>query len=147
MCVGGESFERTALTVPGVAVLRIRSSERFCDASALRQVDRSVWSTCIDAALEYVRLARDLHSGPTASNIMLAATQGTHESQLAFRWNSEQQVPTYLHTPVWQRSRQCRGVAAQLSAGRPLHACMAAAAWVPRLRACRMDTAPTSRVA
>ena len=145
MCLEGESFVRTALTAPAVILLRVRSSERFCDAPARRQVDRSVWSTCVDAALEYVRLARDLHAGPTASNIMLAATQGTHESQLAFRWNSEQQVSTC--TRPSGSARASRGWAAQLSAVGLLHACMAAAAWVPRLRACRMDTAPTSRVA
>lgn len=61
--------------------------------NAIGQVDRTVWSTCVEAALEYVRMERDLHPGPTASNIMLAAAEGTHESQLAFRWNDEQQVP------------------------------------------------------
>ena len=46
----------------------------------------------MEAALEYVRLTRDLHAGPTWSNIMVAAAPGLVGPSLAFRWNAEQQV-------------------------------------------------------
>ena len=58
------------------------------------QVGRTIWSSCVEAALEYVRLVNDLYShspGTRLSNIMLAAAgQADSEATLVYKWGSEQ---------------------------------------------------------
>ena len=57
-------------------------------------VARTVWSSCVEAALEYVRILHDVRARGAhspRSNIMLAAAGGPSEAALAFRWGDEQQ--------------------------------------------------------
>ena len=53
------------------------------------KVGKTVWSSCVEAALEYVRLILDLHCGSARSNIMLATSDQASEPVLAFDWSGD----------------------------------------------------------
>ena len=75
-------------------LVRATWKHTFARKCNLMQVGRTIWSSCVEAALEYVRLVNDLYShspGTRLSNIMLAAAgQADSEATLVYKWGSEQ---------------------------------------------------------
>eukprot|EP00277_Geminigera_cryophila_P020804 CAMPEP_0179492062 /NCGR_PEP_ID=MMETSP0799-20121207/66532_1 /TAXON_ID=46947 /ORGANISM="Geminigera cryophila, Strain CCMP2564" /LENGTH=119 /DNA_ID=CAMNT_0021308777 /DNA_START=39 /DNA_END=394 /DNA_ORIENTATION=- len=74
------------------------------------KVAKTVWSSCVESALEYTRLINELHSGSTRSNIMLAASgQGASEAILAYKWGAEQQTMA-AYTSALYTALQASGI-------------------------------------